>query len=130
MQQYTESTAVREGNGPRLPSGGQVGSYLDKDGVRVWERKITQKHILRFLDALTVNARLLRQVREDGVQRIRYELAGNGAYEISLAAFLERCSMLQGFARGEDVYALPRCEWEFTPLARERPLVLFKVEDD
>lgn len=122
MQQYTESTAVREGSGPRLPHGGKVGSCLKEDGVLVWERKITQKHILRFLDALTINVGLLRQLQRDGVQRIRYKLDGDGVYEIPLPTFLERCSILQGFAGGEDVYALPRSEWCYLPTLKHLDL--------
>ena len=130
MRNPIRSTAVCEGSGPCLPSGAQVGIYKEGAGVLIWERGIRQKHILRFLDALTINVGLLRQLQRDGVQLVRYKLNGDGAYEIALASFLESCSILQGFAAGEDVFALPRSEWDFRDEPANGQLLLFRKRDD
>jgi hypothetical protein len=126
MSNRNSSTAVCESRGPCLPSGAQIGVYEEENGVLIWERRIKRKHILRFLDGLTVNAGLLRQVRNTDTQVIRYTLDDDGVYEIPLSVFLERCSILQEFAGGEDVYALPRSEWRYTP--QLAPLGLFGFE--
>ena len=110
-----------------LPSGSQVGKLVREDSGLVWERRIKTKHILRFLDALTLNDGLLRAIRGEDVILIRYRLRNVGVYEITLGRFLEKCSLLQGFANGEDVYAVPRGEWRFTP-ASARHLKLFSAE--
>ena len=130
MQKHTASTAVCEGSGPCLPSGAPAGIYIEEDGRLIWERRIKQKHILRFLDALTINVGLLRQLETDGVQLIRYQLHGDGVYEIALASFLESCSILQGFAAGEDVYALPRDKWDSEAKSGNGQLLLFVKRDD
>lgn len=129
MHKHTKSSAVCEGSGPCLPSGAPAGIYAEEDGRLIWERGIKRKHILRFLDALTINAGLVRQLRKDGVQLIRYKLDGDSTYEIALAAFLEKCSILHGFAAGEDVYALPRNQWEFEAKPGNGQLLLFKKRD-
>ena len=106
---------VEECEAPKLPNGAKVGTYLNENGILVWRRRIKPKHVLRLLDALTVNAYILEQLRQDGVLSIRYCLVGWGVYETSLASFLEKSAFLPGFAGGEDVHALPREQWDFQP---------------
>ena len=130
MQKHTASTAVCEGSGPCLPSGAPAGIYIEEDARLIWERGIKRKHILRLLDALTVNVGLVRQIQRDGVQLIRYKLDGDGTYEIALSAFLEKCSILHGFAAGEDVFALPRDQWDFEARSGNGQLLLFMKRDD
>ena len=80
----------------------------------IWCRRVREKHILRFLDAWTLNEPLLPQLRAAGVSLLRY-VAPEGAYEAGLDTFLQRAAKLPSFACGETVLALPRCKWQFTP---------------
>ena len=85
--------------------------------------------MLVFLDAFTVNKGLLGQIEGNGVDEIRY-IADEGEYSMELPSFLSKATILRKFACGEDVYALPRSEWRFCPKSREKPLILFKLEDE
>lgn len=129
MQQHTRSIAVCEGGGPRLPNGQQVGSYSEEDENCVWTRSVCQKHLLRFLDAWTVNEGVLRQVSMDRISLIRYR-AREGVYEITLSDFLDKATLLRAFACDEDVYALPRDAWSFTDEPESGQLLLFQKRDD
>lgn len=126
---HTESLAVCEGGGPRLPSGHQLGSYSEEGGKFVWTRKVCNKHLLRFLDAWTLNEGPLRQISSDCVDRIRY-VSREGLYEVELAEFQIKATVLRRFACGEDVYALPRSEWAFSPQIHTKPLPLFEESSD
>ena len=114
MKQHTRLEAIGPDSGPRLPNGRRAGRYLEEEGVLVWERMVQRKHILRFMDAFSVNEGLVAQIRRAGVRLIRYVLDGD-TYEITVTEFLSSCAVLPRFARGEDVYALPRASWRFQP---------------
>ena len=122
MTKYNHPAANCEAVGPTLPSGVQAGRYFEEHGLVTWERSIASKHILRFLDAFTINEGLLRQIQERGVDLIRYKLAAEGTYETSLSSFLQSRAFLPGFAAGEHVYALPRDQWDFQTTSREPSL--------
>ena len=129
MHKNTRSLTVCEGGGPRLPNGQQVGSYSEEGGKLIWTRNVCQKHLLRFLDAWTINDGLLRQLCMDHVALIQYR-AREGVYEIALSDFLEKAALLRAFACDEDVYALPRSVWSFTDEPENGQLVLFKKRDE
>jgi len=114
MKQHTRLEAIGPDSGPRLPNGRRAGQYLREGGVLVWERNVHRKHVLNFMDGFSINEGLLKQLRRAGVRLIRYVLDGD-VYEIELTEFLASCAVLPRFARGEDVYALPRASWRFQP---------------
>ena len=127
----TREARTCEAGGPRLPNGRQVGTYSEEDGRLVWTRNVCQKHLLRFLDAWTINDDLLRQIAADGVHLIRYQ-SREGVYEITLIEFMESANLLRAFACDEDVYALPRGKWSFEPKSgsKQLKLLLMKRDDD
>jgi hypothetical protein len=129
MQNCNTRSRTREMGEPRLPNGRQVGIYSEEDGKLVWTRNVCQKHLLRFLDAWTINDDLLRQVAADGVHLIRYQTR-EGVYEVSLAEFMEGANLLRAFACDEDVYALPRGSWSFEPKSGSKQLKLLLMKRD
>jgi len=124
MYEHTQSRAICEGAGPRLPNGRTAGRYLQEAGVVVWVREVRRKHVLHFMDGFSINEGLLKQLRRAGVRLIRYVLDGD-VYEIELVEFLSSCAVLPNFARGEDVYALPRASWRFQPRLDDLGLFAF-----
>ena len=129
MNKDIKSAVICEGGGPRLPNGQQVGSYSEESGRRVWSRNVCQKHLLRFLDAWTINDVLLRQLAVDRVGLIRYR-AREGVYTVTLSDFLEKANLLRAFACDEDVYALPRDQWAFEEEPSNGQLLLFMKRDE
>jgi len=128
VEPNTNRHAVQLG-APQSPRGKRIGSYIEREGSTVWRRRVKQKHILRILDAFTVNETILGQLRQRKVDLIRYELRDVGSYEISLDSFLRLCTILRRFAEGEDVYAVPRSEWTFKPAEGNGALKLFELDD-
>ena len=129
MRNHNESAVICEGGGPRLPNGQPVGSYSNEDGRLVWTRNVCQKHLLRFLDAWTINESIMRQLPADSVDEVRYKTR-EGTYSIGLKEFLEEATLLRAFACDEDVYALPRGQWRFEEGSGSGQLLLFMKRDD
>lgn len=129
MQKHTASAVVCEGGGPRLPNGQQVGVYSEEDGRRIWTRNVCQRHVLRFLDAWTINDWILRQLLADRIDVARYR-AREGVYSIPLTEFIDKATLLRAFACDEDVYALPRDEWDFEEEPSNGQLLLFMKRDE
>jgi hypothetical protein len=90
--------------------------------MKTWERKVSQKHLFRFgrawdgtevRDAWTIGEELLGQLREIGVERIRY-VTQEEVYEIELEEFLKLARELdqsEWVSRTEPQWALPRRLW-------------------
>ena len=125
----TQTKATCEVDGPRLPNGQEVGNYIEEDGLSIWERNVKRKHILRFLDAWTINELIVRQLVADCVDEIRYKTC-EGIYVVSLEDFLEQATLLRAFACDEDVYALPRNQWHFEEGSGSGQLLLFMKRDE
>lgn len=105
-----------------LPNGLPVGRISCKDGLKVFERQVTKKHILRMYDAWTTGQELLNQLIDEDVDCVRY-VTSNGAYQVMIDDFLSKAQCLPDFAEGETQYALARKEWKFIPKnSREQPL--------
>ena len=122
MQKHLSRKRVVGANGPTLRSSFVVGRFLSEDEHKVWERFVTDRHILRMLDAFTINAGILDQLVESGVDRIRY-VTKSGSYTVSLPHFVSRSRVLEKFANGEDVYALKRSDWTFATWREDAPLL-------
>jgi len=85
--------------------------------------------VLRFLDAWTINDSILRQILTDRVDEVRYR-AREGVYTISLTDFIDKATLLRAFACDEDVYALPRDQWDFEEEPSNGQLLLFVKRDE
>jgi len=125
----TRILRVCEGGAPRLPNGQRVGTYSSEDGHTVWTRNVCQKHLLRFLDAWTINDTIVQQLLGDAVYLIRY-VSREGTYTVTLERFLAEVILLPAFACDEDVYALPRDKWEFKSESGSQLMLLLKGRDD
>jgi len=114
---------VKRGNGKRnehaaplvrLPGATPVGKVYLEEGIRVWERRVTARHILRMSDSFTINEPILRQLRNFRVVLIRY-VAPEGTYELDLDAFTAMSKRHRFPSMDEDVLAVPRTVWRFRP---------------
>ncbi len=94
------------------------GRIVVEDGVCIWETRVREsRHLYRALDAWTVSESILAQLRDLGVDRIRYVVTDRDgeSYEVPLSEFLERAEPLDqsGWAkRTEEQWALPRRFWQ------------------
>ena len=122
MRKYVSRKRVVGAKGPILPSSYVVGRFLNEDGNKVWERFVTDRHLLRMLDSYTINAGILDQLLEHRVDRIRY-VTTRGTYEIPLRDFISQSKLLRGFANGENVHALARSAWSYRPIWEDAPLL-------
>jgi len=114
---------VTQGNGKRdehaaplvrLPGGTPVGKVYLEEGIRIWERRVTARHVLRMSDSFTINQPVLRQLRNLRVVLIRY-VAPEGTYELDLDAFIAMSKRHRFPSMAEDVLAVPRADWRFRP---------------
>lgn len=101
----------------QLPGGARLGEIRRDEGTLVWERSVEGKHVLRMMDAYTINRPILAQLLRLDVDLVRY-CAPEGRYEIPLDVFVTTSKRLPGFANGEDVHALARSSWLFEPADR------------
>jgi|GEM_PF-4336592 len=129
MIENTRSRGVCGIGRPSLPNGQHVGSYSEEGGQLIWTRNVCQKHLLRFLDAWTINDSLLRKLTAHHVSLIRYR-SREGVYEVTLSDFLERATLLRAFACDEDVFAVARDQWDFEEEPTNGQLLLFRKRDD
>jgi len=123
----TVSDPVETSNLPiiRLPSGLPVGTLIWEEGLLVWERRVSAKHVWRKRNAWSINRGILDQLLALGVQLIRY-VATEGNYELALETFLSERTCDEGAACGEDVFSVPRCRWRFLPDLQGLPLFAFE----
>lgn len=114
-------------SGPRLPGGSQVGHYSVEDSNVVWTRAVClNPHLFRLRNAWTVNGPLLEQLERHGVTLVRYvETTTRVLYEVDLDFFAAHAECFEGYARGEDVFALPRPLWQQTQPGEATELPLF-----
>jgi len=114
-------------NGPRLPSGKQLGNYSDEGEKIVWIRRVSvDRHLLRIRNAWTINRPILEQIQQAGVDVIRY-VEGSDDYEVDLSEFLQRAEIFKNFANGEDAFALSRAKWTTHSSGEPELLPLFVV---
>jgi len=111
--------------GPVLPSGKRIGQFAMDGELRIWVRYVQQQsHLLRIRDAWTVNKPLLDQLRDEGIDIIRY-VTDSETYEVGVEEFADVAECLPGFACGEDCYALPRGSWATDTTGEADTLPLF-----
>jgi len=109
----------------RLPGGQPVGRLVWEEGILVWERRVSAKHVWRKRNAWSINRGILEQLIALGVQLLRYT-ASEGDYELTLDTFLSQRECDEGAACGEDVFSVPRCRWRFLPDLQGLPLFAFE----
>jgi len=109
----------------RLPNGKPVGQLIWEEGLLVWERRVSAKHVWRKRNAWSINRGILEQLIAVGVQLLRYT-ASEGDYELTLDTFLSQRKCDEGAACGEDVFSVPRCRWRFLPNLNGLPLFAFE----
>lgn len=99
------------------------GRILEESAMLVWERQVTEcRHLFRcgrawdgtvVRDAWTIGEALLGQLRELGVQRIRY-VTRSSIYEVGVEEFMRQARELDQTRWGtttEAQWALPRSQW-------------------
>ena len=124
----SRKTNPQEANAPVLPSQRRIGSYSRFRNGLLWTRNVQSKHLLRFLDGWSINRPLADQLEADAVDTIRY-VYSDGTYTVSLKTFLSEATILKSFAKGEDVFVLPRDRWDFEPNQEAEPLIMLLERD-